>query len=96
MCHWEKLAICGGTMLLVLPFFMLSNPARLFLLNEPISVLDLRHQLEVMQTLQGITAHRKAVTVAAMHDLNLAARLGHHIVLMKDGRIVASGPGRHL
>ncbi|KAG4081213.1 hypothetical protein HA402_004959 [Bradysia odoriphaga] len=34
--------------------------------------------------------HRKTV-VAVLHDLNQAARYAEHVVLLKDGRIVAAG-----
>ena len=84
--------LSGGQQQLVALCQAMVRPGRLFLLDEPTSALDLRHQLEVMQTLCSITAERGAVTIAAMHDLNLAARFADHIVLMKDGRVIASGP----
>ncbi|MCB1960577.1 MAG: ABC transporter ATP-binding protein [Rhodocyclaceae bacterium] len=83
--------LSGGQQQMVSLCQTLVRPARLFLLDEPTSALDLRRQLEVMQTLRTLSAERGAVTIAAMHDLNLAARFADHILLMQDGRVVASG-----
>lgn len=84
--------LSGGQQQLVSICQAMVRPARLFLLDEPTSALDLRNQLEVMRTLQALTEERDAVTVAAMHDLNLAARHAGHLLLMRDGEVLASGP----
>ncbi|AKH20579.1 ABC transporter ATP-binding protein [Sedimenticola thiotaurini] len=83
--------LSGGQQQMVALCQAMVRRGRLFLLDEPTSALDLRHQLEVMQTLREITREREAVTIAAMHDLNLAARFADHILLMEEGRVVASG-----
>ena len=83
--------LSGGQQQMVSICQALVRPAELFLLDEPTSALDLRRQLEVMQILREITAERGAVTIAAMHDLNLAARFADHLMLMRDGEIRASG-----
>ena len=64
----------------------------LFLLDEPTSALDLRHQLEIMDIIREVTRERSIVSVVALHDLNLAARFADHVVLMREGRIILSGP----
>lgn len=83
--------LSGGQQQIVALCQAMIRPTRIFLLDEPTSALDLRHQLEVMQTLSTITTERKAITIAAMHDLNLAARFADHIILMKAGKILAAG-----
>jgi len=82
--------LSGGQQQMVAVCQAMVRPARVFLLDEPTSALDLRHQLEVMQTLQTMTSQREAITIIALHDLNLAARFADHIILMKNGKIVAS------
>ena len=54
------------------------------LLDEPISHQDPRHQIEVLQRL----AQRPGLTcLAALHDINAAARFGTHALLLHgDGR----------
>jgi iron complex transport system ATP-binding protein len=61
------------------------------LLDEPTSALDIRRQLEVMEVVCRITRERAIVTVAAMHDLALAARFATHLLVLSEGRIAAEG-----
>ena len=63
----------------------------IFLLDEPTSALDLRHQLEIMQTIQAVTRERGIITIVALHDLNLAVRFADTALLIRDGHLVADG-----
>lgn len=63
----------------------------IFLLDEPTSALDLRHQLEIMQTIQTVTRERGIITLVALHDLNLAVRFADTALLIRDGHLVADG-----
>lgn len=57
-------------------------------LDEPTNHLDLGHQIDFLTTVRdlGVT------TVAALHDLDLAAAFCDQLVVLQDGRCVASGP----
>ncbi|MFE7190368.1 ABC transporter ATP-binding protein [Kitasatospora sp. NPDC057541] len=59
------------------------------LLDEPTNHLDLRHQLGFLGTVRGLGI----TTVAALHDLELAAAYCDDIAVLRDGRLVAHGPG---
>ena len=63
----------------------------ILLLDEPTSALDVRRQLEVMQIIRDVTQERTIVTIAAMHDLALAARFADHLLVLRNGRIVEEG-----
>jgi iron complex transport system ATP-binding protein len=63
------------------------------LLDEPVSSLDIRHQLTIMELARDY-GRRGGGVVAIMHDLNLTAMFADHVVMMKDGRVAASGPPR--
>lgn len=69
---------------------LVKNPAVL-LLDEPTNSLDYSHQLQVMNLLSSLKRERGTTVVAVIHDLNLAARFADHIVILKDGSIVAQG-----
>ena len=69
---------------------LVKNPAVL-LLDEPTNSLDYSHQLQVMNLLSSLKRERGTTVVAVIHDLNLAARFADHIVIIKDGSIVAQG-----
>ena len=72
----------------------LAQCTRILLLDEPTTYLDLNHQLEVLNMAGRL--HREGRTVVAvLHDLHLAFRYATHLLVMKDGRLVAQGhPGR--
>ncbi|WP_270726864.1 heme ABC transporter ATP-binding protein [Shimia sp. Alg240-R146] len=63
------------------------GPRWLFL-DEPVSALDIAHQLQVMQIARDF-ADAGGGVVAVMHDLNLTAMFADQIALISDGRIIA-------
>lgn len=64
---------------------------RWLILDEPVSSLDIAHQLSVMR-LAANYARRGGGVVAVMHDLNLTAMFADHVLLMQNGRSIAEGP----
>ncbi|RKR73771.1 ABC transporter ATP-binding protein [Frondihabitans australicus] len=68
----------------------LAQETSLLLLDEPTTYLDIAHQYDVLELCASL--HRQGRTlVAVLHDLNQAARYATHLVVMKEGRIVAEG-----
>jgi iron complex transport system ATP-binding protein len=65
------------------------GPRWLFL-DEPVSSLDIGHQLEVMDVMADYAARGGGV-VAVMHDLNLTAIYADRVAMLSQGRIVAHG-----
>lgn len=61
------------------------------LLDEPTSALDLHHQLSIMTTIRNEMDRKKPVVMAALHDLNLAAKFCDRLVLLCDETILADG-----
>ncbi|MDO5527899.1 MAG: heme ABC transporter ATP-binding protein [Paracoccus sp. (in: a-proteobacteria)] len=64
---------------------------RWLLLDEPVSSLDIAHQLAVMRLARDY-ARRGGGVIAVMHDLNLTAMFADHLLLMQAGRALAEGP----
>jgi iron complex transport system ATP-binding protein len=69
----------------------LASRPRLLLLDEPAASLDARHRLELHDLLADAARTDRIACVMSTHDLDAAARLADHVVLMKEGRVVASG-----
>lgn len=69
-------------------------PAWLFL-DEPVSALDIGHQLEVMEIARSF-ADAGGGVVAVMHDLNLTAMFSDSILLMQNGRAVTQDTPAHV
>jgi iron complex transport system ATP-binding protein len=70
----------------------LAQGTDILLLDEPTTFLDLTHQIEVLDLMADLNQARGRTVVCVLHDLNLACRYAHHLVAMKEGRIVAEGP----
>jgi iron complex transport system ATP-binding protein len=69
----------------------LAQEAKLLLLDEASSGLDMHFRIAVHDFLQN--KNRQGLTmIAAMHDLNLAALYCPRLVVLKNGRIVLDGP----
>ena len=67
-----------------------AGPRWLFL-DEPVSSLDIAHQLQVMDVARAYAARGGGV-VAVMHDLNLTAMYAQHVTLMCEGQAISAGP----
>lgn len=63
----------------------------LLLLDEPLSALDLNYQFHVMDLVARETRKRNIVTVVVVHDINIALRHGKHVLMLKNGQLIASG-----
>ncbi|MEX2703758.1 MAG: ABC transporter ATP-binding protein [Candidatus Freyrarchaeum guaymaensis] len=68
----------------------LTQEAKVLLIDEPVAYLDLGYQLEIMEMLRTL-ADEGVTILAAMHQLNLAARYCDKLVVLKQGRVVACG-----
>lgn len=70
------------------------NPtaARVLLLDEPTSSLDLSFQLATSTLLAELNRTQRTSVVVCTHDLNFAAGLCRDIVLLREGTVVAAGP----
>jgi len=72
---------------------VLDGKARYLFLDEPVSSLDIRHQLQIMNVARDFAARGGGV-LAILHDLNLTAMYADHVVLLKNGCVHAEGaPG---
>lgn len=69
---------------------VLDGAPRYLLLDEPVSSLDIKHQLIIMEIARDF-ARRGGGVVAVLHDLNLASVFADKMVVMKAGQIAASG-----
>ncbi len=69
-----------------------AHSTRVLLLDEPTSSLDLSFQLGTATLIQELNRTHRTTAVICTHDLNFAAGLCRDLVLLRDGRVVASGP----
>lgn len=84
--------LSGGQRQRVWIAMALAQETELLLLDEPTTFLDITHQIDVLDLVRDLNEHEGRTVVVVLHDLNLACRYAHHIVMMREGDIVASGP----
>lgn len=82
--------LSGGEHQRVLLARTLATEAPTLLLDEPIANLDIRHSLELLDTLKGESSGGRTVVIA-LHDVNLASRYADRFVLLHRGRLLAEG-----
>ena len=61
------------------------------LLDEPVSSLDIKHQVSIMSLLADLNRNKEKSIAAVLHDVNLAAEYCTHIIMMKDGKVFYCG-----
>ncbi|MFI6940563.1 ABC transporter ATP-binding protein [Streptomyces sp. NPDC050418] len=84
--------LSGGQRQRVWIAMALAQETDLLLLDEPTTYLDISHQVEVLDLVRQLNHDKGRTVVVVLHDLNQAARYADHLVAMKSGRVVASGP----
>ena len=65
---------------------------RLLLMDEPLAALDLARKQEILPYLERLHEELEIPVLYVSHAPDEVARLADHIVVMRDGRAVASGP----
>lgn len=67
-----------------------SGDPRWLFLDEPVSSLDISHQLQVMAIIQNFAAQGGGVMMV-MHDLNLTAMCANSVILLSNGGVLHQG-----
>ena len=87
---WSSLS--GGERQRVLIARALAQEPELLLLDEPTNHLDVSAQLSLLAFVRDLGT----TTVAALHDLNLAAAFCEHVLVLADGHLAAAGHPREV
>jgi iron complex transport system ATP-binding protein len=83
--------LSGGERQRVLLARALAQGTPALVLDEPTANLDINHQVGMLDTVADLVAEGRAA-VAAIHDLDLAARYCDRLCLLSGGTIRAAGP----
>lgn len=71
---------------------LFTQQPRVWLLDEPTNHLDLRFQIKLLGLMQDKAAEQNSVVLMSLHDVNLAARFCHAIMLLFPDGTIAHGP----
>ncbi|HZR43394.1 MAG TPA: ABC transporter ATP-binding protein [Ktedonobacteraceae bacterium] len=88
--------LSGGERQRVMIAMALAQQPAILLLDEPTSHLDIKYQIETLELVQRLNRERKVAIIAAMHDLNLAARYFPRLLLFQRGVVADASPAEVL
>lgn len=88
--------LSGGERQRVMIAMALAQQPLMLLLDEPTSHLDIKYQIETLELVQRLNRERGVTTIAAIHDLNLAARYFSRLLLFQRGIVADAGPAEVL
>jgi iron-chelate-transporting ATPase len=71
---------------------LVAQQAQLLLLDEPISALDVAHQVAVLRLVRNLSETRGAGVIVVIHEINMAARFCDRMIALKNGHLIAQGP----
>lgn len=64
---------------------------RYLILDEPLTFLDIFYQFDFMHKITDLLKQKDMVVAGVVHDLNLAAKFADKIILLHEGKVLASG-----
>ena len=88
--------LSGGERQRALISLALAQATPVLLLDEPTAHLDIRHQIETLELLRRLNQEQGVTVVAALHDLNMAARYFPRLVLFASGVVADGSPAQVL
>ncbi|MFM0132451.1 ABC transporter ATP-binding protein [Paraburkholderia sediminicola] len=88
----DVLSLSGGERQRVALAAVLCQEAPLLLLDEPLSHLDLHHQIDCLEALTAWTREPRRTVMFSCHDLNLARRFATHALLLDGNGGAYAGP----
>ncbi|MGW1077650.1 ABC transporter ATP-binding protein [Streptomyces sp. NPDC002537] len=92
--HVDELS--GGQRQRVWIAMALAQQTPLLLLDEPTTYLDIQHQIDVLDLCAELHEEQGRTLVAVLHDLNHATRYATHLIVLRDGKVIAQGDPREI
>ncbi len=83
--------LSGGERQRVWLAMLVAQDAECLLLDEPISALDVAHQVEVLSLVHRLSKDKGLGVVVVLHDVNMAARFCDEILALHSGKLIARG-----
>lgn len=91
LAHQPISLLSGGQRQLVMFAQALFKEPKILLLDEPVSALDLAHQMNLLEKVSAYTKQQGLITLTVLHDLSLAAQFCDEVILLNAGKIKAQG-----
>ena len=88
--------LSGGERQRIWLAMLLAQQSNFLLLDEPLSALDIAHQVEVMQLIQRLSRELNLGVVVVIHDVNLAAAFCDELIALHSGKLLEQGTPQQL
>ena len=83
--------LSGGEWQMMVLARALCQQADIMLLDEPVTGLDIKHQVDIMAAVRRLAGENGITVVCVLHDLNLARAYCTQLVLLSSGGVYAQG-----
>ena len=91
LAHRDVMRLSGGQRQLVMFAQVMLRRPEILMLDEPVSALDMHHQLNLLEQVCRHTREKNLVTLMVLHDLSLAAQFSDGLILLGGGKVQAQG-----
>jgi len=87
--------LSGGERQRVWLAMCLAQQSQYLILDEPLSALDIHHQVEVMRLLKTLAHQHNIAVIVVIHDINLASEFCDSILAFKQGHLIYQQPAHN-
>ncbi|WP_109077885.1 ABC transporter ATP-binding protein [Aggregatibacter kilianii] len=91
LAHRDVLNLSGGQRQMVMFAQVLLRQPKILMLDEPVSALDMHHQLNLLEEVCRYTKEQNLITIMVLHDLSLAAQFSDEVILLGEGKLQGKG-----
>ena len=83
--------LSGGQRQMAFIAMVVAQDTDYIFLDEPLNNLDIKHSVEIMQTIRQLAHKMNKAVVIVIHDINFASCYSDNIVAMRRGEVIKSG-----
>ncbi|MBC3887870.1 ATP-binding cassette domain-containing protein [Acetobacterium paludosum] len=91
LVHEQFEELSGGQKQKILIARALVQNPDLYLFDEPISFLDIKNQMDIMELARNMVVKQNKAVIMVVHDLNMAMRYSDQVILLSSGAVEAAG-----